>query len=218
MIRILYILQSRGIKMSKCAGMCITAILIFCVILLALSSNITYNNTDPKEQLISKEYSASQVDEMIENIDRRLFKKHEFIKKYNVECLRRIPQGYYAVFQRDDGKFVYVFLYDDLVPVANATIVVDKFKSKEEFLRFLSEDRFISDMIEFDSTTIFPFSGRNASIHHVIEGVFLVDYSNSICSFDDAKVAHIDFIEDNEILHMEDSLNIPYILCIDRKN
>lgn len=203
--------------MSKRSGMCITAILIFCFILI-LSSNKSYNNTDPKERLISEEYSDSQVDDMIENIDRQLFKKHEFIKKYNVECLRKIPQGYYAVFKKDDGRFIYVFLYDDLVPVANATIIVNKFKSKDEFFNFLSEDRSISDMIEFDSTTIFPFSGRIASIHHVVEGIFLIDYSSNDHSFGEAKVAHIDFIEDNEILHMKDSLNIPYILSIDRKN
>lgn len=204
--------------MSKCLGMCITVISVFCIILLISSSNISYNNTDPKEWLISKKYSASQVDEMIENIDKQLFKNHEFIKKYNVECLRRIPQGYYAVFQEDDGKFIYVFLYDDLVPLANATIIVDKFKSKEEFLRFLTKDKSISDMIKFDSTTIFPFSGRNASIHHVIEGIFIIDYLSNSNSYDEAKVAHIDFIEDNEILRMKDSLNIPYILSIDRKN
>lgn len=206
--------------MSKRSVLCIVISIFVCyVVLFVLKPNISYNNTELKTQLISEKYSDAQIDEMIKKIDEQMYREYEFIKEYDIECLRKTTQDcYYAVFQKEDGEFVYVFLDDGLVPSINVTLIVDRFKSKEEFSNFVSIDRSASDMIAFDPSTLFPFSGRLASIHHVVEGVFLVDYYPNNDPWYKGKVAHVEFIEVDEELLMKDSGNIPYILSIDRQD
>lgn len=193
---------------------CIT--IFFVIVLFVNKFYVPYNNKLEKEMLITREYTNSQIIEMIDRINMHIYKSKRFENEYKIECLRKIQQGYYAVFKKTDGQYVYVFLYKNLMPIENAVIIVDRFKSKKEFSDFISEKRTKQEMIEFDSTTIFPFSGRNTSAHYTVEGVFLVDY----CRNNDDKeiVECADFYDDRFILQNEREWNIPYILSVDRKN
>lgn len=203
--------------MSKRSILCVAIVILVCCGFLMISRPaISYNNTDPKEQLISKKYSDSQIEEMIKKIDEGHYGKNEFIKEYDVECLRRALQGYYAIFQREDGKYVYVFLDDDFVPVANVSMIIDEFKTKEELLNFLSTERSASDMVEFDSSTFFPFYGRRSSLHIVVEGFVAVDYYIDNGSWYTGEVPSIEYYDNNEVLQSED-WNLPCILKIDRE-
>ena len=203
--------------MSKRSILCVAIVILVCCGFLMISKPaISYNNTDPKEQLISKKYSDSQIQEMIKKIDEGHYGKKEFIKEYDVECLRKALQGYYAIFQREDGKYVYVFLDDDFVPVANVSMIIDEFKTKEELLNFLSTERSASDMVEFDSSTLFPFYGRRSSLHIVVEGFVAVDYYIDNGSWYTGEVPSIEYHDNNEVLQSED-WNMPYILKIDRE-
>ena len=186
------------------------------IVWLINGDHVSFDNRLEKEMLITREYTNSQIIEMIDRINMHIYKSKRFENEYKIECLRKIQQGYYAVFKKTDGQYVYVFLYKNLVPVENGVIIVDRFKSKKEFSDFISEKRTKQEMIEFDSTTFFPFSGRNTSAHYTVEGVFLVDY----CRNNDDKeiVECADFYDDRFILQNEREWNIPYILSVDRKN
>ena len=186
------------------------------IVWLINGDHVSFDNRLEKEMLITREYTNSQIIEMIDRINMHIYKSKRFENEYKIECLRKIQQGYYAVFKKTDGQYVYVFLYKNLVPVENGVIIVDRFKSKKEFLDYTSEKRTKQEMIEFDSTTFFPFSGRNTSAHYTVEGVFLVDY----CRNNDDKeiVECADFYDDRFILQNEREWNIPYILSVDRKN
>ena len=170
------------LKHSFFGIVCIT--IFFVIVLFVNKFYVPYNNKLEKEMLITREYTNSQIIEMIDRINMHIYKSKRFENEYKIECLRKIQQGYYAVFKKTDGQYVYVFLYKNLMPIENAVIIVDRFKSKKEFSDFISEKRTKQEMIEFDSTTIFPFSGRNTSAHYTVEGVFLVDY----CRNNDDKV------------------------------
>ena len=201
------------LKHSFFGIVCIT--IFFVIVLFVNKFYVPYNNKLEKEMLITREYTNSQIVEMIERINTHAYRQKRFENEYEIECLRKIQQGYYAVFKKDDGQYVYVFLYKNLVPVENGVIIVDRFKSKKEFLDYTSEKRTKQEMMEFDSTTIFPFSGRNASVHYTIEGVFLVDY----CRDNDGKeiVEHVVFYDDRYILQNEEEWDMPYVLSVDRK-
>ena len=201
------------LKHSFFGIVCIT--IFFVIVLFVNKFYVPYNNKLEKEMLITREYTNSQIIEMIDRINMHIYKSKRFENEYKIECLRKIQQGYYAVFKKDDGQYVYVFLYKNLVPVENGVIIVDRFKSKKEFLDYTSEKRTKQEMMEFDSTTIFPFSGRNASVHYTIEGVFLVDY----CRDNDGKeiVEHVEFYDDRYILQNEEEWDMPYVLSVDRK-
>ena len=185
------------------------------IVWLINGDHVSFDNRLEKEMLITREYTNSQIVEMIERINTHAYRQKRFENEYEIECLRKIQQGYYAVFKKDDGQYVYVFLYKNLVPVENGVIIVDRFKSKKEFLDYTSEKRTKQEMMEFDSTTIFPFSGRNASVHYTVEGVFLVDY----CRDNDGKeiVEHVEFYDDRYILQNEEEWDMPYVLSVDRK-
>lgn len=204
--------------MSKRSILCIAIVIFVCCGFLIISKPaIPYNNTEPKEQLISKKYSDSEIEEMIKKIDEGRYGKYGFIKEYDVECLRKSLLGYYAIFQKEDGKFVYVFLDEDFVPAANVSMIIDEFKTKEEFLNFLSTERSASDMVEFDSSTFFPFYGRRSSLHIVVEGYIAVDYYINNGTWYTGEVPSTEYYDNNEVLQSE-GWSLPYILKIDREN
>lgn len=187
-------------------------IVVSCGVVWCVSSPlISYDNTTCMDNLISKEYSNAQMGEMIRKIDSESYTAAQFRKDFHMECLRKNSEGYYTVFRQDDGKHVYVFLKDDLTPIANATMIVDRFKSKEAFESFISKQTTMNDIIQFDSSTIFPFSGRRASMHQVIEGIVIIDYFPAETYYE-AKVAHVEFFDNQELRDM----GSVYVLDIDK--
>lgn len=189
-------------------------IMVSCGVVWYVSSlHISYDNTTCMDSLISKEYSNAQMEEMIRKIDSESYTATQFRKDFPIECLRKNSEGYYTVFRQDDGKHVYVFLEEDLTPIANAIMIVDCFKSKEAFESFISKQTTMNDIIQFDSSTIFPFSGRRASMHQVIEGIVIIDYFPDKPYYE-AKVAHVEFFDNQEL---RDTGSV-YVLDIDKTN
>ena len=125
------------LKHSFFGIVCIT--IFFVIVLFVNKFYVPYNNKLEKEMLITREYTNSQIIEMIDRINMHIYKSKRFENEYKIECLRIIQQGYYAVFKKTDVQYVYVFLYKNLMPIENAVIIVDRFKSKKEFSDFISE-------------------------------------------------------------------------------
>ena len=74
----------------------------------------------------------------------------------------------------------------------------------------------------FDPTTLFPFSGRNASVHQVVEGIVLIDYESADADgreipWNEAKVTEARFVEEAALLRAGEELNVPYILGVDKR-
>ena len=114
------------LKHSFLGIVCIT--IFFVIVLFVNKFYVPYNNKLEKEMLITREYTNSQIIEMIDRINMHIYKSKRFENEYKIECLRKIQQGYYAVFKKTDGQYVYVFLYKNLMPIENAVIIVDRFK------------------------------------------------------------------------------------------
>lgn len=209
--------------MSKRIGMFMAAVLLIGGMVLSYSKpSVSYDNTAPKEQLITKTYTSAQIAEMMEQINGRAYGQREFLKAYDVECLRKFRRGYYAVFEREDGKGVYVFLDSDFVPIADAVLIADSFKTRAELLSFASDVRTRAEVMAFDPTTLFPFSGRNASIHQAVEGIVLIDYESADADgreipWDEEKVRGARFVEEAALLRAGEELNVPYILGVDKR-
>lgn len=100
-----------------------------------------YDNLTRKEDLITRQYPREMVDELTHKIEEEEKKVgYEKLRRmFRLECVRKTYQGYYAVLQLTDGRNAFIFTDDQLI-VSNVAIY-DRFRTKEEFEKFLSESR-----------------------------------------------------------------------------
>ena len=206
-------------KISKRLLTVLFVILVY-VLIFTGCGRIKFNNSTEKDVLITKEYSTDQIAQLKKSVESGHVTFSEFKASFNVQCIRKTHQGYYAVLLQEDGKSAFVFINknNQLINV----IVVDKFKTKKEFQAQLSNLMTKEIMLTFDANTILlPVSSVDMTAHIVQEGIYIIKYSR----FDDGKmmsdpvIENVEFVENENISNKDDTLirdEIPFILEIDK--
>ena len=206
-------------KISKRLLTVLFVILVY-VLIFTGCGRIKFNNSTEKDVLITKEYSTDQIAQLKKSVESGHVTFSEFKASFNVQCIRKTHQGYYAVLLQEDGKSAFVFINknNQLINV----IVVDKFKTKKEFQAQLSNLMTKEIMLTFEANTILlPVSSVDMTAHIVQEGIYIIKYSR----FDDGKmmsdpvIENVEFVENENISNNDDTLirdEIPFILEIDK--
>lgn len=183
-----------------------------------------YDNLVKKEDAITRQYPREMVDELTHKIEEEEKKVGygKLRRMFRLECVRKTYQGYYAVLQLTDGRNAFIFMDDQLI-VSNVAIY-DRFRTKEEFEKFLSEkqDATRADVLSFDPNEYpMPFSVVSEEAHIVQEGVIIVRYRRK----DGHPVDQIQFYSNSEIAAGKPreityfiKYGVPYVLEIDRVN
>lgn len=183
-----------------------------------------YDNLVKKEDAITRQYPREMVDELTHKIEEEEKKVGygKLRRMFRLECVRKTYQGYYAVLQLTDGRNAFIFMDDQLI-VSNVAIY-DRFRTKEEFEKFLSEkqDATRADVLLFDSNEYgMPFSVVDEAAHIVQEGAIMIIYQRK----DGHPVDQIQFYSNSEIAIGKPreityfiKYGVPYVLEIDRVN
>ena len=203
----------------------IIIIAIAAVIAVAVYSSgekIKYNNDKTIDVLVTETYSASEIQKMKSSIENNKLTYSQLRSDYNIQCLRKIYQGYYAVFLQDDGSRIFVFINKNKEPYK--ILVIDEIKNKSQYDFIEVGKTTKNEILNYDENTLFmPVSSVITTAHITKEGVLLVTYDNfdevSGMILDDAVVKSITFYNNSDF-PLKNSLidtNIPYILEVDKK-
>ena len=136
-----------------------------------------YDNLVKKEDVITQQYPPEMVDELTEKMAQKEVHYAELRRMFRLECVRKTDEGYCAVLQLTDGSNAFIFLDDRLI--VSRVAAYDRFRSKEEFERMLSEKQEATweDVLLFDPNEYpMPFSVVTEGAHIVQEGVIVVRY------------------------------------------
>lgn len=206
----------------------LSALLIFLVAVLAviipfsIGEKMKYNNDKTIDILVTERYSASEIQKMKSSIENNKLTYSQLRSDYNIQCLRKTYQGYYAVFLQDDGSRVFVFINKNKEPYK--ILVIDEIKNKSQYDFIEVGKTTKNEILNYDENTLFmPVSSVITTAHITKEGVLLVTYDNfdevSGMILDDAVVKSITFYNNSDF-PLKNSLidsNVPYILEIDKK-
>lgn len=185
--------------------------------------DVKYDNNKSIASLVTKKYSDADIEKMREGIEHGDLNYENLKSYYNIQCLRKTHQGYYAVFLQNDGKRVFVFM-DEKMKLYKM-LVIEDIKGKEEYNFLESGKTTESEILKHDSNTVLlPISSVVCTAHIVQEGIWVITYDRFDTStetlLDDPIVRSFVFFEntdfplsDNPIIN----LNVPYILEIDKK-
>lgn len=196
--------------------------LIF-IIIFTGGGDVKYDNDKSIASLITKKYSDSDIEKMREDIECDNLNYAKLKSHYNVQCLRKTYQGFYAVFLQNDGKRVFVFM--DETMKLNNMLVIENIKEKEEY-NFLKLGRSTeSEVLEHDKNTVMlPVSSVTCTAHIVKEGLLVITYdrldTNTGTLLNDPVVKSCVFFKNDDFpLNDNDmiNLNVPYILEKDKK-
>ncbi len=179
---------------------------------------LRYNNTDSKDDLITRQYTSEEIQDIQYNISIGGMTFAELDNLYEVECLRKTHQGYYVVLRQDDGKDVYLFLNDEM-KIAR-THILGNYKTKEAFADNIKVGMSRSEVYKYDSNDVSPFYGITfMKIHIVQEGYYKIRYSRPLgADLSEPTVEAIEYCSNEEILAQDDPTTLYYILEIDRVN
>lgn len=205
-----------------CALLLIVLTFISIIIFMG-SRDVKYDNEQSITSLITKEYSVSDIEKMKKDIEHNNLDYAKLKSHYNIQCLRKTYQGFYAVFLQNDGKRVFVFMNEKMK--LHTILVIENIKEKEEY-NFLNIGRTTeSEVLEYDENTILlPVSSVTCTAHIVQEGLLVITYdrldTNTGTLLDDPVVKSFVFyknddfpLNDNDMIN----LNVPYILEKDKK-
>lgn len=168
-------------------------------------STVQYDNTVPFSKCITRTYSETAIKILSRAIQSEklnfTFPVLNFL--YPIECLRKTPDGYYAVYLHEDGRRVFVFM-DDKLHLKGARVLYE-IKSKEDFYN-LSQDTTLDEVCAFDKNTRRQGYGVIATNHLVKEGLIVITYNG------DWVIDTIDFYCEGH-----ERVEVPYILGIDEE-
>ena len=196
-------------------------VMVICVVTLVGCNKMRFNQETNKNNLLTEEYSVIQIEELKNLAETENVTFSKFKKNFNAQCIRKTYQGYYVVLLLEDSRNAFAFFDEEnkLIRV----MISDGFKSKEEFQNQVVKQMKKSEVVNFDSNTIFaPVSAIEITAHIVQEGIFIVKYSRFLNGkiIEDPIVTSIEFVE-NERISTNDDLfirdGIPFILEIDKE-
>lgn len=206
------------IMKRKMLTIVIAVVIVLLVGVFWKAEEIAYNNIDHKEFLITKTYSSSEIDKLRRDISCGRMSFKDFMNEYNVECLRKTHEGYYAILMQDDEQNIFVFSGDNFQ--IKSILTINDFKEKDVFENYVKEGLSMSEVLQFDADVVpNPFSSVYITIHPVREGTFLVRYRREIeCGVLSEPV--VDSVEYYSLSASSMKNNrysyVPYILELDR--
>lgn len=179
-----------------------------------------FNQTINKNNLITEKYSIIQIEKLKSAAESGNMTFSNFKKIFEAQCVRKTHQGYYVVLLTEDGGNVFAFFNKE--NTLTRVMVFHGFKSKIEFQNQVVQQMPESEVLNFDSNTIFaPVSALEMTVHIVQEGVFIVKYAR----LEDGKiikdpvVTSIQFVENESLSKNDDSFirdEIPFIFEFDK--
>lgn len=184
--------------------------------------DVKYNNTEYFENLVDIKYSGHEIEEIKKKIEGDDCNYTKFKSLFDIQCLRKTYQGYYAVLLQDDGRRVFVFMDEEMK--LYEVLLIGNMKAKKEFSFIESGKTTEEEIVSMDENAILlPASSVTSTAHVVREGLLVVTYSRldeeKQMFLDDPLVNTVIFyanesfpLEDNEMINK----NVPYILPIDR--
>lgn len=214
--------MKKNILLLLFALLLIVLALIF-IIIFTGGEDVKYDNDKSISSLITIKYSDYDMEKLREDIGHDNLNFVKLKSHYNVQCLRKTYQGFYAVFLQNDGKRVFVFM-DEKMKLYNM-LVIENIKGKEEYNFLKSGKTTESEVLEHDKNTVLlPISSVTCTAHIVKEGLLVVTYdrldTNTGTLLNDPVVKSFEFfknddfpLNDNEMIN----LNVPYILEKDKK-
>lgn len=208
--------------MKKTILLLIIVVLILCGSVLWNCHKKEYNNAEKKESLITETYSPEQIEWIYSELEVGTIEYADIQARFNIQCLRKTYQGYYAILLQSDGCSVYVFM-DDQYKV-NRVLVYEAFLSRESFEAQCSvkENMTISEVLAIDTNALpMPTSMPLRTAHIVEEGVMIVTYTYVLDGrlLDEVVIEKIEFIDNETVALHGDDLGlkqVPYILGIDK--
>jgi len=188
-----------------------------CVIVFLGEGSVTYDNLTPKNDLLTEKYSVEKIQEFKDRmyIERVTF--FDFKKAFHIQCVRKTHQGYYSILLTEDGQTAFAF-FDETKKLVDV-VIVREFKTKDEFQLGVSLQMSQSQLLQFDSATVFlHISAVGFTAHIVQEGVYIVRCSRFIDKnlVLETHVESVRFIENSSLSTNESS--IPFIYEFDKLN
>lgn len=197
-------------------------IALITIIIVAGGRDVQYNNNKSIASLITKKYSDSDTENIRRGVEHYNWNYTKLNSQYEVQCLRKTYQGYYAVFLQNDGKRVFVFMDEEMK--LNDMLVIDRVQEKKEY-DFLEPGKTTESEIErFDDNTLYlPISSVDCTVHIIQEGLLVITYDRLDSTgtlLSDPVVKSTVFYE-NDSLQVNDNnlikMTIPFILEKDKK-
>ena len=151
--------------------------------------HVDYDNNQKANDLITKEYSIEEIQKLEKNFfhSNKFTHYYELKWYYDIQCLRKTFEGYYAILFREDGKRVFIFMNEDL-KITNLLITDPNFKSKGDFENAIRDKEISIDELEnFDSnyfeSTISMFVAqahivKEGGVYILVDGIVGVDHDN----------------------------------------
>lgn len=191
-----------------------------CMITLIGCSNMRFNQTADKSDLLTEKYPIERIEELKNSAQTGNITFSIFKRDFKAQCVRKTHQGYYVVLLLKEGGNAFAFFNEKNVLVR--VMAFDSFKSEKEFRSQVVEQMPESDVLKFDSNAIMaPVSAIEMTAHIVQEGIFIVKYSRIVDGkmLEDPIVTSIQFIDNESIPNNEDPLvkdEIPFIWGFDK--
>ncbi len=201
----------------------IAVLVLMLTISLAGDKEVKYNNDNSISDLVTKTYSNYDIEKISESIENNNIDYATLKSNYNIQCLRKTHQGYYAVFLQDDGKRVFVFMNEEMNPYDILTI--ERIKEKKDYNFIVSGKTTKSEILKYDENTVLlPVSAVTSTAHIVQEGLLIINYERfnkeTTTLLNDPVVKSVTFFSNDDLTSQDNpmiSSNVPYILEIDRK-
>ena len=196
-------------------------LIVMYMIILIGCSNMKFNQTVDKSDLLTETYSIEQIEELENSAQTGSITFSDLKRKLNVQCIRKTHQGYYVVLLLKEGGNAFVFFNEKNVLVR--VMAFERFESKKEFQSQVVEQMPESEVLKFDSNAIMaPISALEMTVHIVQEGIFIVKYSRLMDGelLEDPIVTSIQFIDNESIPKSEDPFvrdEIPFVWGFDKK-
>ena len=123
-----------------------------------------YDNDKTVQQLVTTVYSADEIKEIEEKIEKGKTTASKMKRFCKLECLRKTEKEYYSVLLRDDGGKLFI-------------LFVTKFKSKEDYDSLKIGETTLNEAIFFDEATVdVSLSSFDVTVSVVKEGLAHIIY------------------------------------------
>lgn len=197
-------------------------IVIICLIMLTGCDNVKFNNLVNKNDLLTKTYSNSQMDNLKKLVEHNTITITDFKKLFDIQCARKTYQGFYVVLLLENGENAFIFFNNE--NQLNHIIIANDFKSKNQFESQSLQNKTKSEILYLDENAILlPISAVDVSVHIVQEGICIVKYSRMVDGklVDDPIFCSVEFIANDNIEKSDYMLirnNTPFIYDYDKQN
>lgn len=138
-----------------------------------------YDNETPLSYDESRKYSENEIDKLQNGIWAWEIDFRQFNKKYKPQCIRKTPQGYYAVLVQEDYSLCFVFWNSE--NRLYCTYRTDGLVPSEEFKSRIVIGKSSLESIMSSGFDFFPFLISKITVtgHICSDGVLVVKYNEN---------------------------------------